>query len=356
MDLFTIVVNVVKSGVLVFALLTGFAYATYFERKVIAKMQARVGPNRAGPFGLLQPLADGLKLVFKENITPSGADLGVYFLAPLASLVVAIVAFAVIPIGDPITFTWGGAERTIPLAILDSNIALLYLLGVTSLAVYGIVLAGWSSDNKYSLIGGLRSSAQMVSYELAMGISLVGVVMVAGTLSIATIVDQQRVLPYVLLQPLGFLVYAVTAIAETNRAPFDLPEAEQELIAGYHTEYTGMRFALFFMAEYINMITVSAVAVSLFWGGYHLPCLAGTPVAFLCDLPWYLDVVVFMAKVAVALFVFVWLRATLPRLRYDQLMGLGWKVLLPLAVANVALTAVGLYLVASGALPGGGGP
>jgi NADH-quinone oxidoreductase subunit H len=244
----------------------------------------------------------------------------------------------------------GGRTYEIALQVADFNVALLYVLGVSSLAVYGIVLAGWSSNNKYSLIGGLRSSAQMISYELAMGISLVGVVMVAGTLSITEIVNQQSVRPFVLLQPLGFLIYAITAVAETNRAPFDMPEAEQELIAGYHTEYTGMRFALFFMAEYVNIITVSALAVSLYWGGYHLPCLEGTPLDFLCALPWYGDVLVFVAKLVVVLFGFVWLRATLPRLRYDQLMDLGWKVLLPLSIANVALTAIGLALVENGLL------
>jgi NADH-quinone oxidoreductase subunit H len=341
MDPFELGVNLVKSAVLVFALLTGFAYTTYFERRVIARMQGRVGPNRAGPLGLLQPLADGLKLLFKENILPDGADRGVYLLAPLLSLVVAIVAFAVIPVGAPITVTWQGQERVIPLAIADFNVALLYLLGITSLAVYGIVLAGWSSDNKYSLIGGLRSSAQMVSYELVMGLSVLGVVMLAGTLSIAEIVDRQQGLAwFVFLQPIGFLLYAVTAVAETNRAPFDMPEAEQELIAGYHTEYTGLRFAMFTMAEYINMITVCAVATSLFLGGYHLPCLEGTALDFLCRLPWYAGILVFTVKVVIGLFIFVWLRATLPRLRYDQLMGLGWKVLLPLALTNLAVTAL----------------
>jgi len=343
-DPLTLVVNLAKSAVLIVALLTGFAYTTYFERRVIARMQARIGPDRAGPFGLLQPVADGLKLVFKENITPAGVERSVYFLAPLISVTVSILAFAVIPIGDPITITWRGVAHVVPLQIGDFNVALLYLLGVTSLAVYGIVLAGWSSNNKYSLIGGLRSSAQMVSYELAMGFSLIGVILLAGTLSLSDIVAQQTTRWFVLLQPLGFVLYSITAIAETNRAPFDMPEAEQELVAGYHTEYTGMRFALFFMAEYINMITVSAVAVTLFLGGYHLPCLPGTPLAFLCDLPPFADVLVFLAKVVSGLFVFVWIRATLPRLRYDQLMTLGWKVLLPLAIANVVATALGIVV------------
>ncbi len=336
MDGFILAVNLIKGLVLILALLTGFAYATYFERKVVARMQARVGPNRAGPLGLLQPLADGIKLIFKENITPINVERSVYFLAPLISMVVAILAFAMIPVGDPIQVTWQGQSYIIPLQIADSNVALVYLLGITSLAVYGIVLAGWSSNNKWSLMGGLRSSAQMVSYELAMGLALVGVVMLAGSLSINDIVNQQRGLWFVWLQPLGFVLFTITAVAETNRAPFDMPEAEQELVAGYHTEYTGMRFALFFMAEYIAMITACAVAVSLFLGGYRLPCIGGVCL----DLPWYGDMAVFLTKVILGMFTFVWLRATLPRLRYDQLMDAGWKVLLPLAIANVVVTAL----------------
>jgi len=347
--LLLVAVSIVKALILIGALLAGFAYATYFERKVVARMQVRQGPNRAGPAGLLIPVADGIKLVFKENITPANVERLVYFAAPCISLVVAILAFAMIPVADPITVTWGAHEYVIPMAIADANVALLYLLGVTSLAVYGIVLAGWSSNNKYSLIGGLRSAAQMVSYELALGLSLVGVVMVAGTLSIREIVDQQQVVWFVVLQPLGFLLYAITAVAETNRAPFDMPEAEQELVAGYHTEYTGMRFAMFFAAEYMNVITVCAVAVSLFLGGYRLPCFGGA-LSFLCDLPWYGDVLVFLGKVVLGMFVFVWLRATIPRLRYDQLMSLGWKVLLPLAIVNVALTAVLIAVVQNSGL------
>lgn len=343
MDWVIFVLSIVKALVLIVALLTGFAYATYFERRVIAKMQARQGPNRAGPLGLLIPLADGVKLIFKENITPVNVDKFVYFLAPVISMVVAILAFAMIPVADPIEFTFQGTDYRIALQIADSNVGLLYILGISSLAVYGIVLAGWSSNNKFSLIGGLRSSAQMVSYELAMGMAVVGVVMVAGSLSLRDIVDEQSGLWFIVLQPLGFLLYFITALAETNRAPFDMPEAEQELIAGYHTEYTGMRFALFFMAEYINIITVCAVATSLFLGGYQLPCFAGAP-AWWCDAPWFVDILVFLAKVIAGLFVFVWIRATIPRLRYDQLMNFGWKVLVPLSLANVALTAIGLAI------------
>jgi len=334
MDAFDLGVSLLKAVILIAILLTGFAYTTLLERKVIARMQQRIGPNRAGPMGLLQPLADGIKLVFKENFTPRGVDRLPYFLAPVLSLVVALMAFAVVPIADPVTFEWAGVERSVTFQVADLDIGILYILGITSLAVYGIALAGWSSNSTYSLLGGLRSSAQMVSYELALGVSLIGVVMIAGTLSLAEIVELQRDWPLVLVQPLGFVLYAVSAVAETNRAPFDMPEAEQELIAGYHTEYTGLRFAMFFMAEYMNMITVSAIATVLFLGGHHLPWVG--------DLPWYLDIVVFTAKVVAGLFVFVWLRATLPRLRYDQLMDLGWKVLLPLALLNVALTGLGL--------------
>lgn len=344
MDAFDLVVVLVQCLVIVAVLLTAFAYTTFLERKVIARMQMRYGPNRAGPFGLLQPAADGVKLIFKENITPVGVDRFVYFLAPVVSMVVAIMAFAVMPLADPVTVTWAGQAREIRFQLADFNVALLYVLGVTSLAVYGLVLAGWASNNKFALIGGLRSSAQMVSYELAMGLALVSVVLVVGSLSMRDIVGWQaaRGVPLVLLQPLAFVIYGITAIAETNRAPFDFPEAEQELVAGYHTEYTGMRFALFFMAEYINMVTVSGMAATLFLGGYHLPFVE----RFTGDLPWFVDIAVFVGKVIAALFVFIWIRATIPRLRYDRLMAFGWKVLLPAALANLALTAVAVAALA----------
>jgi NADH-quinone oxidoreductase subunit H len=335
----TVVLALVKSVVILFALLTGFAYATFFERRVVARMQSRLGPNRAGPAGLLQPLADGIKLLFKENTMPSTADRFTYFLAPALAIVVAVLTFAVIPISDPVTFHWAGQAYTTPLALADVNVALLFVMGVTSLGVYGVVLAGWSSDNKYSLLGGMRSAAQMVSYELALGASVVGVVLIAGTLSVTEIVASQETWWYAALQPLGFVVFCVAVVAETNRAPFDLPEAEQELIGGYHTEYSGFRFAMFFMAEYIHMITASALAASLFLGGYRLPCARGTVLEAFCEAPWYVDVAVFSAKVLAGLFLFVWVRATLPRLRYDRLMQLGWKVMLPLGLANAALTA-----------------
>jgi len=320
---------VVKSLVIIVALLTGFAYMTWLERKGAAYIQSRIGPNRAGPFGLLQPVADAIKLFFKEDIVPAQADKIIYTLAPVMSVVPALIAFAVIPVGDSITLF----GRTIPLHLANVNVALLYLLAVSSLGVYGIVLGGWSSNNKYALLGGLRSSAQMVSYELALGLSLVGVVLLAGSFSLVDIVEAQRRLPFIVLQPLGFLLYAVCAVAEVNRAPFDLPEAEQELVAGYHTEYTGLRFALFFMAEYVNLITVSAIATTLFLGGWHGP--------FLDEV---LGPLWFFLKVFVLCFTFVWIRATWPRMRYDRLMNLGWKVLLPLALLNVILTATGIVV------------
>src|SRR5437868_681873 len=301
------------------------AYMTWFERRVISRMQVRIGPNRVGPTGLLQPVADALKLFFKEDIQPGMADRFLYPLAPGISLMAALAAFAVIPIGP--TITLGG--RPIELVIQDMPVALLYLIGFSSLGVYGVVLGGWSSGSKYSLLGALRGGAQVVSYELVLGLALVGVVLISGTLSVSQIViDQSRLVPYVILQPLGFLLYFTAAIAETNRAPFDLPEAEQELVAGYHTEYSGFRFALYYIAEYVNLLTASAIAATLFFGGYLGPFN-------LLNGPWWL-----LIKMTVFAFVFVWLRATLPRLRYDQLMRLCWGGLLPLGLLNVLVTAV----------------
>ncbi len=324
-----LLVAVIKSILILGILLTGFAYATLLERKLVAGMQVRYGPNRVGPWGLLQPLADGIKLAFKEDTAPRGADRIVFTLAPLIATVMALCAFAVIPVGPTINLF----GQPIGLELADVNVALLYVLGVTSLGIYGIVLAGWSSNNKYSLLGGIRSSAQMISYELALGLSLVGVLMITGTLRLTDIVDAQRTTWFIFLQPLGFIIYFISAIAETNRAPFDLPEAETELVAGYHTEYSGMKFAMFFMAEYINMITVSSIATTLFFGGWHGPF-------GLIDGPWW-----FFIKVFIFMCVFVWLRATLPRLRYDRLMNFGWKVLLPLALLNIILTAGGILIL-----------
>jgi NADH-quinone oxidoreductase subunit H len=323
-----LLVSLIKSVIILGILLTGFAYATLLERKLVAGMQVRYGPNRVGPWGMLQPLADGIKLAFKEDTTPRGADRFVYALAPLISVVMALSAFAVVPIGDSVNIF--GQE--IPLELANVNVGLLYVLGATALGVYGIVLAGWSSNNKYSLLGSVRSSAQMISYELSLGLSLVGVLMITGSLQLPDIVKAQTPVWFIFLQPLGFIIYFISAIAETNRAPFDLPEAETELVAGYHTEYSGMKFAMFFMAEYINMITVSSIATTLFLGGWHGPFN-------LISGPWW-----FFLKVFILMCIYVWLRATLPRLRYDRLMNFGWRVLLPAALLNVVLTAGGILI------------
>jgi NADH-quinone oxidoreductase subunit H len=320
-----LIVDVVRSLVIIFGLLTAMAYMTWFERRAISRLQIRIGPNRVGPTGLLQPLADALKLFFKEDIRPANADRALFPLAPGISLIAALAAFAVIPIGPTIYL----GPITLPLVIQDMPVALLYLVGVSSLGVYGVVLGGWSSGSKYSLLGALRGGAQVVSYGLILGLALIGVVLISGSLSLEGIVAAQAAsVPYVILQPLGFLLYFTAAIAETNRAPFDLPEAEQELVAGYHTEYSGFRFGMYYIAEYVNVITVSAVAATLFFGGWTGPfnLLPG---------PWWL-----LIKMTVFAFIFVWLRATLPRLRYDQLMKLAWGLLLPLGLANVIVTAI----------------
>jgi len=316
---------------MLFILLTAVSYLVYAERRVLAFIQVRRGPNRVGPAGLLQPLADVLKFLFKEDILPTRADRLIYLLAPLMAVVPALMTFAVIPIG-------GLGDQ--PVFITDVNVALLYVLALGSLGVYGIILGGWSSGSKYSILGALRSSAQLVSYELSMGLSLMGVILLSGTLSLVGIVEQQRQLTwFVLLQPLGFILFFISAVAETNRVPFDLPEAETELVAGYHTEYSGMRFALYFLAEYANMITASALLTTLYFGGWLPPPL---PWAFLERVP---GLIWFVLKMSVFLFLYIWIRATLPRLRYDRLMDLGWKWLLPLGLVNLAVTATLAALV-----------
>jgi NADH-quinone oxidoreductase subunit H len=330
MSLISIIGSVIGAVVMIFALATGMAYMTLIERKVVGRIQVRFGPNRVGPFGFFQPLADVIKLILKEDIVPAQADRPVFTLAPMISLVVAFAAFAVIPIGSQISiFGWN-----VPMRLADPNIGILYVFAISELGVYGIVLGGWASNNKYSLLGGVRSSAQIISYALAMGISIVGVLIITGSLSMEAIVRHQSgfwfsIVPRwnLFVQPLAFVIYVIAAIAEVNRAPFDLPEAEQELVAGYHTEYSSMRFAMYFMAEYINMITVSAVAATVFLGGWNGWNVAG-------GLPW------FLLKVAAYMYFFIWLRATLPRLRYDRLMKFGWYVLLPLALLNLAVTAI----------------
>ena len=320
-----------------FGLQIGAAAMVYAERKVAAFMQQRLGPYLVGPRGLLQPLADIVKLVFKEDLRPKAADTLLFLAAPVISVAAAYVAFAPVPFGAETT-VFGLLDEPMPLLISDINVAVLVVFAVASMGVYGIVLAGWASNSKYSLLGGLRSSAQMISYELAYGISLATVVLLANSMSLRNIVDDQAgywfgFIPkwFIFLQPVGFLVYAIAGVAETNRAPFDFPEAEQELVAGYHTEYSSMAFAMFFLAEYINMITVSAVATNLFLGGWHGPFIPP-------EYGW----IWFLIKLSVILFVYLWLRWTLPRFRYDQLMSFGWKVLLPVATLNLILTAAGV--------------
>jgi NADH-quinone oxidoreductase subunit H len=318
-------------------LLNSAAVMVYFERKVAAFLQQRLGPYRVGPQGLLQPLADIVKLMFKEELRPAAADRWLFALAPILSATAAFTAFAVVPFGASTTL-FGWLDEPMALQVADVNVAILVLFAVASMGVYGIVLAGWSSNSKYSLIGGLRSSAQMISYELSYGLSLASVLVLANSLSLTDIVNGQSgswfgVIPrwYVFLQPVGFLIFMIAGIAETNRAPFDFPEAEQELVAGYHTEYSSMSFAMFFLAEYINMVTVSAVAADLFLGGWHGPFL-----------PESLGWIWFLLKIAAILFFYVWMRWTLPRYRYDQLMSFGWKVLLPIAVLNLLATGAGV--------------
>ncbi len=316
------VIMVTKIVVVFGLMLLSVTYLTWVERKVIGDIQVRLGPMRVGPHGLLQPIADGLKLLFKEDIIPQAADRTLYILAPAVTLIPAFISFAVIPFGDQVRLF----GQTIDLVITDVNIGLLYVFGVASLGIYGIVLGGWASNNKYALLGGLRSSAQMISYELSLGLSVVGVVMLSQSLSLVEIVGAQARTWFIILQPIGFLIFLICAVAETNRAPFDLPEAETELVAGFHVEYSSMKFAMYFMAEYANMITVSAMTTTLFLGGWRGP--------------WLPPVVWFLLKLYLVIFLFIWLRGTLPRFRYDQLMRFGWKVLLPVALANIMITAV----------------
>jgi NADH-quinone oxidoreductase subunit H len=395
-----IVVVLPKVVILLFVMLTALAYLTWFERKVVAHIQTRWGPYRVGPHGLLQPLADGVKFLFKEDVTPAGADKFAYFLAPFLALSLAITSIAVIPFG-PKGLTMFGQPT--PTGITNLNIGLLILFAITSMGVYGVALAGWSSNSKYPLLGGLRSSAQMISYELALTMSVVGVILMAGTFNLSEIVTAQQgfywgfvprwnLIGSPMPQVLGFLLFFVAAVAETNRAPFDLAEAESELVAGFHTEYSSFKFAMFFMAEYASMITVSCLATILFFGGWlspfpqtrlfawshFIPAAAfaaaglvlivhgiryltifgkivlpvlGTAlcgVGVFCGQPGVIEFIQgpfwFLLKIAVFLFIYVWVRGTLPRFRYDQLMNFGWKVLLPLSIVNVVLTSLLIVL------------
>ena len=349
------IVWIVHVALLLFILLTAVAYTVLLERKVVARFQARIGPNRAGyiplPGGIrilggwLQPLADIIKLLFKEELIPAGADRIVFILAPVITVIPVLALFAVMPIG-PTNANLFGLPISLTLAP-HLNVGVLYILAITSISVYGVTLAGWSSNNKYALLGGIRSAAQMVSYELALGLSVVSVVLLAGTMDTNAIVDAQRNVWFVFLQPIGAIIFLLSTMAESNRTPFDLLEAEQELIAGFNTEYSGAKFALFYLAEYLKLVAVSGLLVTFFFGGYREPF----PPAVAQALPWlsvdnvpWLGPLYFLGKIIVLLVVAVWVRATLPRFRYDQLMGFGWKLMLPLALGNVVVTAVAILL------------
>src|SRR5918911_1321844 len=312
------------------------AYTVLAERRVLGFIQGRLGPNRVGPGGMMQPFADLLKFIFKEEITPAASTRFVYFLAPIIAITAALMPIIVPPFGPEGSPSFLGKFH---LVIARFDIALLYVLGITSVGVYGVALAGWSSNSKYSLMGGLRASAQMISYELSLGLSLVGVVLISGTLDLYNIVEQQSAWAgmrwNIIYQPLGFIIYLISAIAETNRVPFDLPEAETELVAGFHTEYSAMKFAFFFMAEYVNMLTVSMLATTLFLGGWNGPGVSSFPI---------LGVFYFLIKIIFFLFLYIWLRGTLPRFRFDQLMNFGWKFLLPVAIVNIIFSATLAYL------------
>ncbi|EHJ46287.1 NADH dehydrogenase (quinone) [Solidesulfovibrio carbinoliphilus subsp. oakridgensis] len=313
-------VMLVKMAVVLAVVFGLAAYMILIERKLLGRFQVRYGPNRVGLFGLLQPIADGLKMLLKEDIIPDGVDRRIFLVAPAIVAGAALLAFAVVPFGDGLTLF----GHPVPQVLVDTDVGLLVLVALSSLAVYGIALGGWTSDNKYSLLGGIRGAAQMVSYELALGLSLIPVVMLTRSLNLSAIVAAQAGLPFALIQPVAFVIFIISALAETNRIPFDLPEAENELQAGYHTEYSGMRFALFYVGEYVNMILLGSITAVFFLGGWHGP--------FLPPILWLA-----IKVLAVPVFL-IWTRASLPRLRYDQLMGLGWKVLVPLALVNILVT------------------
>jgi NADH-quinone oxidoreductase subunit H len=335
-----IIIYKIILAVVVFAVTLGSAaYMTWGERKLASWLQDRVGPDRAGPFGLLQPIADGLKMIFKEEMFPTHANKWLFVLAPSFFMLTACITGAVIPWGPG----WAMADGSVfPMQISDINIGVLYLLGVVSIGVYGIMIGGWSSNNKFALLGALRASSQMISYEVAMGLAIIALVMMTGTLNLGEIVAQQDAgFANVVYQPLGFLIFIICAFAETNRAPFDLPESESELVGGYHTEYSSMKLGFYLFAEYINMFISSAIMASMYFGGYNFPFqhelgLEGNTLVAL-------QTGAFLLKIFIFIFVFMWVRWTLPRFRYDQLMNLGWKVLLPLAIANIFITGLVMY-------------
>ncbi len=330
---------VIKGFVLCLILLTGFAYLTLYERRALARMQIRVGPNRAGYQGLLQPIADAVKLIFKEELTPGHVYKVVFILAPVLTVVPSLILAAVIPLGS--SFTMFG--RVITLHVADISVGVLYIMSIASIAVYGIVLAGWSSNNKYAMLGGIRSSAQMISYELSLGLCFTIAILLGNSMNLNEIVNAQKDMWFAVIQPAGALVFMIVTLAEVNRAPFDMPEAEQELTAGYHAEYSGMKFALFFMAEYQKMIVICMIAATLFFGGYReFWFLKDTFLSV--DRFWFLGPIYLLLKVVVLLFFMIWIRATWPRIRYDRLMAFGWKVLLPLSLILAFITATGILL------------
>jgi NADH-quinone oxidoreductase subunit H len=333
MELAFFVEWIIKAVLMLAFLIVGFAYTTYLERKTLARMQVRYGPNRAGPFGLLQPVADGVKLIFKEELIPRKADKLIFLLAPVLTVIPALVMLAVVPFGGTINLF--GREISLSIAG-DLNIGVLYITAIASISVYGIVLAGWASNNKYAMMGGIRSTAQMISYELALALAFIGPILLASTMSVNGIVSAQgRIGWFIIFQPIGIIIFFIATMAEINRSPFDMPEAEQELTAGYHVEYSGMKFALFMMTEYIKMIVISVLCATFFLGGYLGP--------FVDQAPW-LGPVYLGIKTLLLMFIIIWIRATMPRIRYDRLMDFGWKILLPLAIFNVFLTGVIIIL------------
>jgi NADH-quinone oxidoreductase subunit H len=338
-----ILIPLIKIAIIMAILPLIVAAVTLAERKVIAFMQVRLGPMRVGPWGLLQPIADPIKLLLKEDIIPARADKWIFMLAPVICLIPAFIVFAVIPFGPAVNIF----GKPVTFYVTDINIGVLYVLSISSVGVLGIILAGWASNSKYPLLGALRSAAQMVSYEVALGFSIIGVLMLAGTLSLVGIVEAQKNagIWYVFYQPVAFVLFFICGVAETNRAPFDLPEAESELVAGFHTEYSGFRFSLFFLAEYANMITVSAMAVTLFLGGWLRPFPSIAALGFLDIIP---PIVWFALKVVVFIYFYLWFRASWPRYRYDQLMKLGWQIMLPVSIANVVVTAILVLLLSKG--------
>ncbi len=342
MDGLSITVMIVKVLIVFAGVMIGVMAMTLAERRISAFMQDRLGPNRVGPKGILQPIADGIKFLMKEDIIPTAAVKPIYILAPAMLIIPALMTFAVIPFGQTVTLF----GKQIALQVADVNIGILYIFALTSVGVYGLVLAGWSSNSKYPLLGGLRSSAQLISYELAMGLAAVSVIMMAGSLELNDIVVAQQGKLFswnICRQPLAFLIFLIAVYAETNRLPFDMTEAEQELVGGYHTEYSSMKFSMFFMAEYANMITAAALTVTLFFGGWDIPLVNEVSLGFFGGI---LSVMAFAVKTAFFLFLFIWVRWTFPRFRYDQLMRLGWKVLLPLALLNIIITGAIMVLTA----------